>query len=261
MLNRLALLFTLAAFSWVVLATTTTQAQDKLQLSDELRRVIESEGVPAAKQFFSEVYPAHQDEYTIDTQSLMMLASQYISAGNMEAGQAMGEITSVITQDMVSSAMTEYAPAMQQQMEEMQRMEEAQAAQADHGRAAEQQVQEQKATRDRGKSRDDLQRFVGLYGAPGDSRNNRQLFVTVSCDGYLVVGPMWADVSPWWMRSAADTVFTYADSFISLALEFNLRENGEVESLAHDLESLASPLQHVGPLPDEWGGCAERSWP
>ena len=110
--------------------------------------------------------------------------------------------------------------------------------------------------RRRGKARTDLARFTGLYGDPADRDRLRTLFVTVSCDGYLVTGPMWADVGPWWMRSAADNVFTYADDWTNLSMEFTGR--GENTRLTHDVEGLSSPLQRLGPLPGDWPECQER---
>ncbi len=236
----------------VLLTTTSTLAAEKPQLTDELRVLFESEGVAAAKQHFSDVYPSKKDAYTIDVQKLLMMAGEYMQAGNTEAAQAVAGFSNAINQEMFLSTMATHAPEMQQQMEEMQRAEAAQQAAV---RLEEEQLQEAKSTRDRGKTRNDLQRFTGLYGDPTDARDNRHLWVSVSCDGYLVAGPQWADVSPWWMRSAAETVFTYADSFTSLALEFDDSAGGQAQSLSHDLDSIASPLKRIGPLPVEWEKC------
>ena len=63
------------------------------------------------------------------------------------------------------------------------------------------------------------------YSDPDSNKTNRTVFVTVSFDGYLVTSPMWADVGAWWMRSAADKVFTYTDSWTNLSFEF-VRDDG-----------------------------------
>ena len=138
-------------------------------------------------------------------------------------------------------------------MAEMEKAEQAADAQRQAGIEEERRTQEKLAAQSRGKSRDDLQRFAGLYGEP-----KREIFVTVSCDGYLVTGPMWADVGPWWMRSAADKVFTYADSWQSFSMEFEADGDGRIVRMKHEIEGAPSPMEHAGPLPDEWGDCLER---
>ncbi len=139
----------------------------------------------------------------------------------------------------------------------MQKADEAAKAQRTADQAAEREMRRQAEERSRGKSRDDLERFVGLYSDPGSDETNRTVFVTVSCDGYLVVGPMWADVGPWWMRSAADKVFTYSDSWTTLSIEF-LGTDGRGMMLKHDIEGVSSPLENKAPLPDEWEDCQPR---
>lgn len=76
-----------------------------------------------------------------------------------------------------------------------------------------------------GSPRDDPERFSGLYCA---ADVGRQFFVMPSCDAYLVVGLMWAVVGPWRMRTAADLVFTYADSFFNLGVEFRVVDQGKL---------------------------------
>jgi hypothetical protein len=65
---------------------------------------------------------------------------------------------------------------------------------------------------------------------------------------------MWADVGPWWMRSASTTVFTYQDSYQALSVEFS--DDGK--SLGHDLDDIASPMEKVDTLPRDWSDCMER---
>ena len=66
-----------------------------------------------------------------------------------------------------------------------------------------------------GEPRDDLERFYGLYG--DDSHPGRDFFVAPARrnpdareqipSGYLMVGAMWGDVAPWYMKSIGDTRF------------------------------------------------------
>lgn len=239
-----------------VLATASALGQEKSSLSREIGAVIEAEGIDAAKQRFAEIYPAHKDDYEVDIQGMMALGQGYMQAGDMESGMAVMEMMSVISQDMASAAMSTYNPQMAERQQKAMEAERAAEEQAAREREEEQRTLQRAEAQARGKARDDLDRFRGLYADPADKDRLRTLFVTVSCDGYLVTGPMWADVGPWWMRSAADTVFTYSDSFTSLSMEF--AGSGEGTTLKHDLEGVTSPLRWVSGLPDEWSDCQER---
>jgi len=68
---------------------------------------------------------------------------------------------------------------------------------------------------------------------------------------------MWADVGPWWMRSAADTVFTYSDSLMNFSMEFKADGSGNISSMAHEIEGIGSPVRRNGDLPADWGKCME----
>ena len=67
-----------------------------------------------------------------------------------------------------------------------------------------------------GEGRDDLARFHGLYGTPGDP-NGRNYFVAEARaprgadvkipEGLIMIGAMWGDVAPWIMKSLEDTRF------------------------------------------------------
>jgi len=179
--------------------------------------------------------------------------SAYMQAGNNEAAEVVAEMNAQMMQKMLSGTQGMYPSGMSEIMAEMQKAEQAADVQRQADIEEDRRMQEKQADQSRGKSRDDLQRFVGLYGEP-----NRNIFVTVSCDGYLVAGPMWADVGPWWMRSAADKVFTYADSWQSFSMEFEADGNGRIMRMQHEIEGAPSPMEHAGPLPDEWGDCLER---
>lgn len=238
----------------VCIINAPVMAEGKPLLSEEIGAVIETQGIAAARQRFTEIYPARQDEYEIDVQGMMNLGSGYIQSGNMELGMAVMEMMTTISTDMVSKSMNSYSPEMAEMQNKAREAELAAQEQAKIDREEEKRMQQQAEARARGKARQDLDRFVGIYGDPADTGKTRTLFVTISCDGYLVTGPMWADVGPWWMRSAADTVFTYSDSFTNLSMEFK----ADGSKLTHDVEGATSPLARLGTLPAEWESCLER---
>jgi hypothetical protein len=237
-------------------STASTIAEGKPSLSAEIGAVIEAEGIDAAKKRFADIYPASKDDYEVDIQGMMAVAQGYMQAGNMEAGMAVMEMMSTVSQDMASAAMNTHYPQMAEMQQQAMEAERAAEEQAAREGEKEQGMQQRADAQARGAARDDLDRFKGMYGDPGDRDRLRTLFVTVSCDGYLVTGPMWADVGPWWMRSAADTVFTYADSFTNFSMEFT--GEGESTTLRHDLEGAHNPMRRLGPLPDDWSECMER---
>lgn len=241
---------------FAVLGAFSAWAEGKPSLSGEIGAAIEAEGIEAAKKHFAEIYPAHKDEYELDMQGMMQLAQRYMQAGNMDAGMALMEMMSVVSQDMASAAMSTYNPEMAEMQQRAMEEKAAEREQAARDRKEEQRLQQQAEARARGQARDDLGRFIGIYGDPADRDRLRTLFVTVSCDGYLVTGPMWADVGPWWMRSAADHVFTYADDWTNLSMEFT--GSGDNSRLMHDVEGISSPVDRLGPLPEDWPECQER---
>jgi hypothetical protein len=110
-----------------------------------------------------------------------------------------------------------------------------------------------------GEPRSDLERFVGVYGDPAQQSDTpRNLYAAPRCDGYLVVGATWGDASPWHLRSTADAAFE-AELFGGqmIHVTFQTAPDGSPRSLAHDVDGLDSPLQYIGPVPDDWvpGGC------
>lgn len=66
-----------------------------------------------------------------------------------------------------------------------------------------------------GEPRDDLERFYGVYGS--DDRPGRDFFVTRARNramegreippGYLMIGAMWGDVAPWYMKAVGELRF------------------------------------------------------
>ena len=226
-------------------------------IAAEIGQIIDTDGVDAANARFAELMQSPALDYNMESQGLMTLMTGYIQSGNEEAASAVGEMYAQLMQQMLSGAASAYPPGMAEAMAEAQKAEEAQQAADAAAAEAEQQMQQQQVAQSRGKSRDDLDRFKGLYSDPDSDDTGRAIFVTVSCDGYLVTGAMWGDVSPWWMRSAADKVFTYADSFNNFSMEF-VGDGGPGTLMNHDIKGLASPLENKGPLPDDWPACMER---
>lgn len=233
---------------------STAVAEQEPVIAPEIGQLIAEQGVDAANQRFAELIETPSLNYNLETQGMMTLMSSYMQAGNEQAVEAVGEMYAQLMQKMMSGSSSVFPAGM---MEEMQKVEQAEKAQRQANLEEEKRMQKGLEDRSRGKSRDDLERFVGLYADPGSSDMKRAVFVTVSCDGYLVTGPMWADVGPWWMRSAADKVFTYADSWTNLSFEF-VGDGGRGMLLKHDIEGATSPLENKKPLPDEWSGCMER---
>jgi hypothetical protein len=233
---------------------STALAQQEPVIAPEIGQLIADQGIDAAKQRFAELIESPSLNLNLETEGLMTLMSAYMQAGNQEAGAAVGEMYGQLIQKMISGASGVFPPGM---MEEMQKAEQAEKAQRQANLEEEQRNQKRVEDKSRGKSREDLERFAGVYSDPDSNDTHRSIFVTISCDGYLVTGPMWADVGPWWMRSAADKVFTYADSWTNLSFEF-VGDGGRGTMLNHDVEGAPNPLENKAPLPDEWSECMER---
>jgi len=247
------------AFSFLLVCIAlfnTASAQEKPLLSEAIRQAIDTKGVKAAKEQFAEPGQAQMERYTVDMQRISELTNAYVQAGNMEAASAVSEIVAPFLQDMISKSINQHSPELSQKMAEQQRAEKEQRAK--NREENQERQQKEQITNFQGEPRNDLERFIGLYGDPAESNPNRKLWVTVSCDGYLVSGALWGDVSPWWMKSAGDKVFTYQDSFSKLKMEFETDVNGKAVKMMHDLEFMKSPLEWVGPLPDDWDPCLER---
>jgi hypothetical protein len=221
-------------------------AQDRALLSAEIETVLEEEGLEAAQQRFEELYPAQQDQYEPDTTGLFEIASGYMQAGDMETGQALMEMATVV----MSGAAAAYTESMYGEMAALQA--EAPTT-ASAGKEAEPATSEPADAWDPGPARTDLDRFAGLYADPAAPDERKSFFVAVGCDGRLVTGAMWADVSPWWMSSVSDLVFEYEDSWTKIRMEFEAGSGASASGMTHDREDiLPSPLTRIGPLPPEW---------
>ncbi len=238
----------------LLLAHWPAAAQEKPLLSQEIRSAIEADGAAGGKARFAEIYPDQASEFEMDSRGLMMMGTEYMQAGNMEAGMAIIEMAQTINMDMMNQAMQQHAPQMLEAQKAAEEAERAAREQSARDREEAARMEQKQLEQARGKPRDDLDRFTGLFAHRDDTQRTRTLFVTRSCDGYLVVGPMWADVGPWWMRSASTTVFTYQDSYQALSVEFS--DDGK--SLGHDLDDIASPMEKVDTLPRDWSDCMER---
>ena len=244
----LFLLFCFALFN-------TAAAQDKPLLSETIRKAIDTKGIEAAKKQFAAMDQSQRDKYNIDMQGISELTNTYVQASNMEAAGAVSEISAPFLQDMISKSLNQYSPGLSEKIAEQQRTEKEQQAKE---QKEQERSQQENIVKYEGEPRKDLERFTGLYGDPEGSDPNHKLWVTVSCDGYLVSGAMWGDVAPWWMKSTGDKVFTYQDSFSKLKMEFETDGSGKAVKMKHDLEYLKSPLERVGPLPDDFEPCMER---
>ena len=222
----------------VLAACAQAQEGPKPLLSDEIRGALEADGSDGAQKRFDEIYPDQADEYVIDLQGMYGLATEKMMAGEMATAEVLMGIVATLTQAQLGTAMPEIAAAA-----------EAEQRQRDQARA-EQSVPE--VVTGPGPARHDLRRFRGQYGQPGQSPP-RNFLVQETCDGYLVAGPMWADVSLWHLTSVADTEFEYEDSFISLEMTFEVESDGSPVSMSHTVEGAPSPVPYLGPLPAEWG--------
>ncbi len=246
------LILTIAISSSLSVAVDA-RAEDAPVIAPEIGRLIAEDGVPAAQARFKQLLKSDSINIGVEIQALQSLMSAYMQAGNMEAGTAVAQMSSELTMQMFSSG---GVPGMN--MEQLQKMEEAEKAQKKLEREEEQKLAEQKEQQSRGKSRDDLQRFAGFYGEKGSNDMGRTVFVAVSCDGYLVAGPMWADISPWWMRPASDLVFSYSDSWTTFSMEFVHDANSGHYTLGNDIDGIASPLEWKKELTPEYAKCVER---
>ena len=242
-------------FIIVISAASVLSAQDRPLLSEAIKNSIDTQGIDVAKKHFTEIYNSKKDFYEIDMKGISELSSYYIKAGNYEAGSAVMEIAQPFMQDYISSKMGGISKEMgdkskTNQMTENQKQKK--------NVKNEESKEENEALDYKGEARNDLERLTGLYGDPLETDKNRRFWVMVSCDGYLVIGALWGDVAPWWMKSEGDNIFTYSDSFNNIRMEFTTDKNGKATKMIHNLPSLKTPLERLGPLPEDWDPCYEQ---
>ncbi len=233
-------------------------AQDKPLLSEAIRKEIDTQGIEIAKKYFAEQFQFQKDLYNVDMQGISAISNAYAQAGDTESANAVLEIALPFMQLSLTSG-SNGAPFNMFDFDEM--AEQERKEKAEREKQAIKQIEDQQK-RDiityQGQPRNDLDRFAGLYGDPAESDKNRNLWVMISCDGYLVSGATWGDASPWWMRSTDDKIFTYKDSWNNIRMQFKTDINGKALSMIHDLDYMKNPLERLGPVPDDYGSCLER---
>lgn len=113
-----------------------------------------------------------------------------------------------------------------------------------------------------GEPRDDLERFYGLYG-DGSGKN---FFVTRAKrpeyaekqipPGYLMIGAMWGDVAPWYMKSVSETRFEQQwvnPASEPVIAEFELDSDGDARAIIFEtVFADRGRLTRVGNLPEGW---------
>lgn len=223
----------------------------KTPLSQAVRAALAEHPPDTVLKRFSESLESASLEYEVDFQGLNALGLEYMQAGETEKGIVALGIASraaqIMATGLLSPEVLEAAAAAQAELEK----EQAQASSSQPGAVPS----------DLGPPRDDLERFQGLFASLEDGPQ-RALFVLRGCDGRLLVGPMWADVAPWTMRSVAETEFTWpGNSFAKpLHIKLILGPDGAVIGLEHDLEVLYSPLHRIGDLEKSFvPDCGRRS--
>ncbi|MDO8862736.1 hypothetical protein Q6D67_13580 [Haliea sp. E1-2-M8] len=219
-------------------------------LATEMARLIESQGVDAARESFAELWENAGAEYEPDVDGLAELGTRYLREGNIDAGMAVMEMVSIISLAELDTALESQA-ALVAEMEAA--ATEIAAGTGTQAGAAPGDERPQPAAPDRGPARTDLERLTGIY-ASGEAPN-RELFVTRTCDGFLVVGPLWADTAPWYLRSEGEAAFTFRQDELQFQLEFATGDDGAARQLSHTIRGLATPMQRRGPLPGDWPRC------
>lgn len=237
--------------SFVAVTASPAFSQEQPVIAPEVGRLLAEESVDAAKARFNELAKSDSLNMATEISGLHTLLAAYMQSGNHEAAEAVGEMASELTMAMISGGMG-------MDMEAMKKADMAAREQERLNREEEQKLAQKQKAQSQGKSRDDLGRFAGLYGEVGSGDPGKTIFVTVSCDGYMVAGPMWADVGPWWMRAAAEYVFTYADSWMSFSMEFKQDEQSGTYRVSHEIEGIGTPIEWKAELPDDFASCVER---
>lgn len=233
----------------------TAQDSRKPLLSEEISRILKADGHEAAERRFNEIYPAKADGYEVDLNGMAMLAAAQVQANDTAAAEAVFRMVSVLQQAEIGK----YVPAVAAAAAEQEEQEAANRAQAE-----EEEARRAEASRpDFGPRREDLSRFTGEYGDPGQQDRQpvpRNLYIFQSCDGYLVAAPLWADVSPWILTSTGDTSFEHS-SYYTFTMNFEVNGEGRAVALVQEGDDLGTEnhrLEFVKPLEDttcwEWRG-------
>lgn len=110
-----------------------------------------------------------------------------------------------------------------------------------------------------GASRDDLERFYGLYALPDDPQ--KKLFVAPAesgdpgsplPEGYLMVGAMWGDGADWIMRSTGDASFEHREPALPVSVSFETGAGGEATAMSIQSSFMSyDRAERAGDLPEE----------
>jgi hypothetical protein len=223
-------------------------SQEKPLLSNAIRKAIDTRGVEGAKKYFKQSYAANKNYYEVDMEGVSKLSNEYVKNNNTAAAGAVMEMAQPYLQDYIATHLNGQSEKLiKKQNKEINKNEAAVKESSHHDKSI---------NNSQGPARDDLDRFTGIYGDPSEKNETRRLWVRTSCDGYLVAGALWGDASPWWLKSESDKVFIYKDSFNDIRMEF--AGSGKDEKMIHNLSFMKSPLQRLGPIPEDWGPCVER---
>ena len=229
--------------------TTVSVSQEKPLLSDAIRKAIDTRGIEGAKKYFKQSYQANKDYFEVDMDAVSKLSNEYVQNNNIAAAGAVMEMAQPYLQDYITSRLNGQSKELIKQQNNENNKNKAEAKESSDNDEA--------LNYSPGPSRDDLDRFTGIYGDPAEKNKTRRLWVRTSCDGYLVAGALWGDASPWWFKSESDKIFAYKDSFNDIRIEFTGK--GKSEKMIHNLSFMKSPLERLGQIPDEWGPCVERT--
>jgi hypothetical protein len=234
-------------------------------IAPEVKRLIDEESIDAAKARYQELSQSTSLNSIVEAKGLRDLWSAYQQAGQQDAAEAVSEMMSDMTTKMMAAMMSQsMSPGTMQQMQAQARAKQQAEQQAKEQRKqkqqAEQRLREEKLAEQRGESRTDLSRFTGFYGEAGVSDLGRTIFVNESCDGYLVSGPMWADISLWWMHSDSEFAFTYAFNETNFSMEFETDSDGKVVRMRHGIDGVKSPLEWKQTLTEDWSDCVKRPY-
>ena len=251
-----------AIATMILLVWSISVGAQQPSLVAELEAAIEAGGADAVQQRFDEIWPDRKDRYSVDMNEFGQMVNRHARnfGENQELLNVLSDIGGVLAQAKVDEMMA--SPEMQQHMQAMQKAQEAAGAQsadeAAPGYATTPAPKPAPAGPDFGEARDDLERFAGLYGDPGNLDSPRKLFVTQTCKGHLLIGAMWGDVAPWQMTAATDTEFAHKTDYFDLDVAFEVDGEGQATRMQHSLDGLVSPLVRSGDLPADWQACVDR---
>ncbi len=116
-----------------------------------------------------------------------------------------------------------------------------------------------------GAPRDDLDRFYGLYGTPGDETGRNYRVAPAKApmwmerldipQGYLMLSPTWGDGQLWFMASVGDARFERrlkGDFGADTVVRFETGANGRAEAMVFELgPDDRKRLERLGDLPSK----------